>query len=148
MYYIDMLVMIAATVVLVSVSVTDIRERRIPNRIMFPAIAAALLIALVQPTRWSLLAGGLVAMGLLLLPVFLYGLEKAGGGDVKLGLFIGLILGWPTVLIALGLASVTAMLFGLAGMALGRMSRKSTIAFAPFMAVGGLVGGVLVLLGG
>lgn len=135
--------MIAAVVVLVYVSMTDIRERRIPNRVMFPALACALVGALLQPERWSLLLGGLVAGSLLLLPTLLYGLEKAGGGDIKLALFIGLLLGWPNIFPALLLAFTSASCFSLGGLLLGRLSRQSLIAFGPFLALGAfLVGAV------
>jgi len=138
--------LIAAALVLVAVAVTDIHERRIPNRIMFPALAGALALALIQPERWSLLLGGALAAGMLLLPVLFYGLEKAGGGDVKLALFLGLVLGWPYVALALLLAFVSAGLFSVGGLVLGRLSRHSLIAFGPFLSLGGLIAGVVSLL--
>jgi leader peptidase (prepilin peptidase)/N-methyltransferase len=137
-----------ALAVLAYVSITDIRERRIPNRVMFPALAVALILALLRTDRWWLLLGGLLAGALMLVPVFLYGLENAGGGDVKLAAFLGLVLGWPTVIYALALAFVSAALFGAVGVALRRLSRRSTVAFAPFMALGWLAGAAITILGG
>jgi prepilin signal peptidase PulO-like enzyme (type II secretory pathway) len=136
----------AALAVLVYVSVTDIRERRIPNKVMFPALAVALTVALSRPERWSLLLGGLLAGALLLLPTFIYGLERAGGGDVKLALFIGLLLGWPGVLPALFIAFAAACLFALGGMLLRRINVRSVIAFGPFLALGAVVVGAMSLL--
>jgi Flp pilus assembly protein protease CpaA len=137
----------AATAVLVSVSVTDIRERRIPNRVMAPALAVAFVAALVRPERGSLLLGGIIAGGLLLLPVLLFGLERAGGGDVKLALFVGLVLGWPLVLPALLIAFVVAACFALIALALRRVTRRSTVAFGPFLALGAVVAGALTTIG-
>jgi Flp pilus assembly protein protease CpaA len=148
MQYAYPLLMLAAALVLVYVSITDIRERRIPNKVMFPALALAFVLALLRDERWSLLLGGLLAGGLLLLPTLIYGLEKAGGGDVKLGLFIGLVLGWPLVLPALILAFLSATVFAIGGMLARRISRRSVIAFGPFLALGGLVAGALSILGG
>ena len=147
MPYLYILLMLCAAVVLVYVSITDIRSRRIPNNVMFPALAVALLVALARPERWSLLLGGLVAAVVLLIPTFLYGLEKAGGGDVKLGLFVGLVLGWPAIVPALFVAFISAALFALGGLLLRRLSRRSIIAFGPFLALGGLVVGALSVLG-
>ena len=141
------LLMLAAGAVLIYVSITDIRSRRIPNNVMFPALAVAMLAALAQPERWMLLLGGLIAGVLLLIPTFIYGLEKAGGGDVKLGLFVGLLLGWPSIVPALFVAFVSATIFAIGGMVLRRLSRRSTIAFGPFLALGGLVIGTLSVLG-
>lgn len=146
MQYVMLTLMLAAAAVLVYVSITDIRERCIPNRVMFPALLTALLVALARPERWSLLMGGLVAGALLVLPTLIYGLEKAGGGDVKLGLFIGLVLGWPAILPALGLAFVSATLFAAGGMLLRRLSWRSVIAFGPFLSLGGLMVGALLVL--
>jgi len=146
MQYLLMILQLAAAAVLVYVSITDIRERRIPNKVMFPALAVALLVALARPERWSLLLGGLLAGGLLLIPALIYGVAKAGGGDVKLALFIGLVLGWPEVFPALLIAFVSATLFALGGMLFRRLSRKSLIAFGPFLAFGGLVVGLSALL--
>jgi|YNPMSStandDraft_1061717.scaffolds.fasta_scaffold11236_3 Flp pilus assembly protein protease CpaA len=146
MQYVTLTLMLAAAVVLVYVSITDIRERRIPNRVMFPALLTALLVALARPERWSLILGGLAAGALLVLPTLIYGLEKAGGGDVKLGLFIGLVLGWPAIIPALALAFVSATLFAAVGMLLRRLSWRSVIAFGPFLSLGGLLTGALVAL--
>lgn len=139
----QLLLMCATTGVLVYVSITDIRSRRIPNNVMFPALAVAWVAAIAQPERGTLLLGGLIAGGLLLLPTLIYGLDKAGGGDVKLGLFIGLVVGWPNVVTALLIAFVSAALFAVGGMVLRRLSRRSVIAFGPFLAFGGLVALVL-----
>jgi Flp pilus assembly protein protease CpaA len=141
----NMVGLIAAALVLLYVAATDIYERRIPNRVMFPALACALALALLQPERWSLLLGGVLAGGVLLLPAVLYGLEKAGGGDVKLALFLGLVLGWPHIFLALVLAFSSALLFSIGGLMLGRLSRHSLIAFGPFLSFGGLVAGIVSL---
>jgi Flp pilus assembly protein protease CpaA len=143
MQYLNTIFLLTAAAILLYVSITDIRERRIPNRVMFPALAVALCVALVHPERWALLLGGLIAGGLLLLPTFIYGFEKAGGGDVKLALFIGLVLGWPAILPALMLAFLSATLFAAGGILMRRLSRRSVIAFGPFLALGGLVIGLL-----
>ncbi|HEU4323507.1 MAG TPA: A24 family peptidase [Roseiflexaceae bacterium] len=136
----------AAAAVLIAVAIIDIRERRIPNKIMVPALAVALAVALAQPDWGSRLAGGLVAGGLMLLPALIYGLERAGGGDIKLGLFIGLLLGWPGVVPALMIACTTALIFAVGGMLARRLSSRSVIAFGPFLALGGLLIGSLQFL--
>ncbi|MGQ9482260.1 prepilin peptidase [Chloroflexus sp.] len=113
---------------------------------MFPALLTALLIALARPERGSLILDGLVAGTLLVLPTLIYGLERAGGGDVKLRLFIGLVLGWPAIIPALALAFVSATLFAAVVMLLHRLSWRSVIAFGPFLSLGGLLTGAFVAL--
>ena len=134
--------------VLVAVAFVDYRERRIPNAITYPAIAFALGAALNSPGREATLAAGGATALLFLLPVLIYGPQRAGIGDVKLGLFVGLILGLTMALfwalfIAFGLAAIA----GLAGLLAGRLhpaharlSWQSTFPFGPYLACGTLAG--------
>jgi leader peptidase (prepilin peptidase)/N-methyltransferase len=127
--------------VLVAIGVIDYRERRIPNAITYPAIAFALGATLNSPGPEATLAAGGATALLFLLPVLIYGPQRAGIGDVKLGLFVGLILG-PTLalfwslFVAFGLAAVV----GLAGLLAGRLRWQSTFPFGPYLACGALVG--------
>ncbi|MBC8160041.1 MAG: prepilin peptidase [Roseiflexaceae bacterium] len=131
-----------AVPVLIAVSITDIRERRIPNKIMFPAIITAFICALALPERWMLLLGGLIGLVMLLIPTIIYGLAKAGGGDIKLALFLGLVLGYPLIIPALLIAFLSAGLFAAIGIVTVRMTRHATLAFGPFLALGGIVAAV------
>lgn len=129
---------------LVAIAYADVRERRVPNLIVYPAIVLALGVALAYPDWWRNLLGGAAAALLLTIPVFLYGPEKAGMGDVKLAFLVGLILGIsPHLYWALFIAFATAALVGGVGILLGRLERRSTLPFAAFLALGTIV--VLVL---
>ncbi len=127
-------------VVLAAVSYKDLRERRIPNRVIYPAIAVALGAMFRFPGWQTALAGGLAAGILLLVPVFIFGPERAGLGDVKLAFFIGLILGFSYALYwALFVAFAAGALVGVVGILLGALSRKSLLPFGPFLALGATV---------
>ena len=56
----------------------------------------------------SPVAGGLVAFGIFF-SVYLFNRRKLGGGDVKLATLIGVISGFPGILIALGTGMVLAV---------------------------------------
>jgi Flp pilus assembly protein protease CpaA len=134
--------LVCVLVVLV-VSYTDIRYRRIPNVVTYPAILSALFVAALcqnlSSAFWGAMTGGLV----LVIPVLLYGPGKAGVGDVKLAVFIGLCLGFPSIFYALLAASISAGLLALAGLALHRLDRHATFPFAPFLAFGAILALVL-----
>ena len=129
---------------LVAVSVVDLHEQRIPDRILLPGCAAvfALLVAhAIAAGDASRLANGLVAAtwglaGSLLL--HLIGRTSFGFGDVKLAGLIGLMAGWLSP--AAAMVAVVAA-FGGAGavvvvlMLLRRAGWSTRFAFGPFMAL-------------
>ena len=59
-----------------------------------------------------------------------------GGGDAKLGFLMGLILGWPLVLLAIFLASVSGSIIGVALIIGKKKKAKSMIPFGPFLVFG------------
>lgn len=124
--------------VLVVLSAIDLRERRLPNAIVLPAAAFALVAnTLLDPGAiWLVAALGtavLLALPLLLNP------RAIGLGDVKLGLLIGAATGSavPDALVIGGLALVP---FALAMLARhGSAARKATLPLGPFLAFGTIV---------
>jgi len=62
-----------------------------------------------------------------------------GFGDVKYGVFMGLFLGWPSVLVGLFLAYVSGAIIGLLLLAVKRKNFKSEIPFGPFLIIGTLI---------
>ena len=67
-----------------------------------------------------------------------------GGGDVKFAPVLGLMLGFPGILIALWLSAVGGGLIAIGMILLRGKSRKDSIPFGPFMAMGAaaaLIGG-------
>lgn len=62
-----------------------------------------------------------------------------GGGDVKLGAFMGLILGFPNGVLAVFLGFISGAVAALLAILLGKKSFKSHIPFGPFLVVGSLI---------
>lgn len=126
---------------LAAITLTDLEQRIIPNKILL--VGAILCVAIAAPTD----PGGLperfiaaaAAGGILFLVVLAYP-KGLGFGDVKLAATMGLFLGRavaPAIFVALLVGSV-------AGLALiarhGSAARKMAIPFGPFLALGGIVG--------
>jgi len=59
-----------------------------------------------------------------------------GAGDVKLAFLMGLVLGFPRILLALCFAFLTGALIGVILILLGKKKLKSQIAFGPFLIAG------------
>lgn len=62
-----------------------------------------------------------------------------GGGDVKLGAFIGLSLGFPLSVLAIMLAFLTGAVLSIILLILGRKHFGQSIPFGPFLVLGSLV---------
>jgi prepilin signal peptidase PulO-like enzyme (type II secretory pathway) len=128
--------------VLVQVIFFDLEHRLILDRVMFPAIALALVISLFGKPWWAGIATGLGA-GLVFLLLALMGsaifkAEAMGFGDVKLVVFIGLLLGWPQTLTGIFYGVVLAGLVSIGVIILNR-SMKGTIAYGPYLALGAVI---------
>ena len=133
--------------VLVQVIFFDFEHRLILDRVIFPAMAVALVVSLFGNPWWVGIATGLGA-GLLFLLLALAGsaifkAEALGFGDVKLAAFMGLLLG--------PLPTIQALFYGVfmagvisVGMIVWRRSLKGTLAYGPYLAAGALI--VLYLL--
>jgi leader peptidase (prepilin peptidase) / N-methyltransferase len=123
---------------LVAISVIDFESLRVPNRLVLPGLAAALVArtALDPSPRW--IAGAAVTGGVLLVLALVYP-AGLGMGDVKLAAFLGAWLAWDGLL-ALVLGSFAAFVpaFGIIAMR-GRAARKVALPFAPFLAIGGVI---------
>jgi leader peptidase (prepilin peptidase)/N-methyltransferase len=126
--------------VLVALSAIDIERRIIPNRIVLPATALALVAQLALfPARaldWTL-APILVAI-LLSIPQLL-GRSWMGMGDVKLALLLGVGLGWGVfgaLLLAFLCVFPVALLVLIRG---GMAARKTAVPFGPFLSLGALI---------
>jgi len=128
--------------VLVQVIFFDFEYRLILDRVMFPAMALALVVSLFGHPWWVGIASGLGA-GLLFLLLALAGqaifkADALGFGDVKLALFMGLLVGWPYIVQAIFYG---VLLAGLASVWVIVRSRsiKGTIAYGPYLAAGTLI---------
>jgi leader peptidase (prepilin peptidase)/N-methyltransferase len=132
---------------LVSLSVIDIRYRKIPNALVYPAVVLAAAYVVVADVagseRLSAADAGLgfLAYGIGLLVIALISPRGMGMGDVKLAALIGLTLGSLGLrfvavaagvgILAGGVAAIVALLAG--------AGRKSALPFGPFLALGAAV---------
>jgi leader peptidase (prepilin peptidase) / N-methyltransferase len=126
---------------LLTVTLTDLDRRIIPNAVLaVGAVAAVAIVAVSDPA--SLVERGIAAAaagGFLFLVVLVYP-RGMGMGDVKLVAVMGLYLG-SAVAPAMLIGFAAGALVGVAMMARhGAAARKRAIPFGPFLALGGLIG--------
>ncbi len=139
---------LAVTAVFLLIVVTDLEHRLILNVVVLPAAVLFAVLGMLDPNRGAqkTLLGGLVGFVSFYLLYFLGGLfgraasrlrgkelsEVAFGfGDVNLAGLIGLILGWPGVLVGLVLGIFAAGAFSLVFLVWMAVRRRYS-AFTPF----------------
>jgi len=138
----------AFTLVLVTLSSTDIDRRIIPNRATYPAIIAAIALCWAWPDRSviDIALGGAFALAIAIAMVALgmvvgglLGVRDVafGMGDAKLIVLIGILTGWPGVMTALFygvlLAGGAALVF------LFRRGWRTVFSYGPYLAAGGTI---------
>ena len=126
--------------VLIVILVIDLERGLILNKVVYPAAAIALIIAVFAPNPGIINAviGG--AIGLVIM--FLVALATKGGigwGDVKMMGLVGLLTGFPLVLVSLLLAVVSGGLVAIVLLLLKVKKRKQTIPFGPFLSLGAMI---------
>lgn len=127
-----------------ALAVYDLRWFILPNKMVFPLIALAIfqVVAIaIYDKDWRMLAGaGLGALVVSGTFYLLFQISKGtwiGGGDVKLGLVLGLLAGGLLEgFLLLFTASVAGMLAALPMIIQGKAHRKTQLPFGPFLIIG------------
>lgn len=137
----DVTLGLALVAVLLPITLIDLHERVIPNKITLPAAIGAVAIGLVlAPSRVpEQLIAAAAAAGFLLVFVLAYP-RGMGTGDLKLAGVLGLYLG-ASVAVALLVGVLAGVLAGAVVMARVGMAQggKTAVPFGPFLALGGAV---------
>lgn len=90
-------------------------------------------------STYSLLLGAAVGGGFFLAQYLVSRGRWVGGGDVRLGVMLGALLGWPGILLCLFLSYVIGAFVAIPLLLLGRKSWGSEVPFGTFLAVGAFV---------
>lgn len=137
---------------LIVIFVIDLENQLVLDKITYPSMALALALSFFWPGLGvisalgggalgrlvSSLAGGALGLVAMALPFIIYR-RGMGMGDIKLGALVGLMTGFPLVLIAVLLSWITGGLVAAILLALKIKKRKDPIPFATFLAVSAMV---------
>lgn len=126
--------MAVITCLLLVIFVLDLRYSIIPDAVSIPLILVGLLSFWFQDLPWlDILAGGVVGGGFFLLQWVLSRGKWVGDGDIRLGLAMGVLLGWKILVLALFLAYVAGAVCGVCWIISRRKSFGSQIPFGTFL---------------
>lgn len=130
---------------LIIIFVYDLKHYIIPDKVIYPAIAVSGIWYLVSGiffasyTKYNIQNTIYSAFGAALFFLLIVLITRGKGmgiGDIKLAFLMGLILGWPDILVALLLAFFLGAAIGLVLIILGKKSMKSEVPFGPFLITG------------
>jgi leader peptidase (prepilin peptidase)/N-methyltransferase len=127
--------------------VIDLEQGLILNKVVYPGMVVALLLALLpQPwlTQWVVtgVANAALGGGIGFAIFLLIALASRGGmgwGDVKLAALIGLATGFPLVFFAIIMGAILGGIVAVALVIVKKRNFKGTIPFGPFLALAAMV---------
>jgi len=121
---------------LIVILVIDLERGLILNKLVYPATAVALIIAAFAPGPGiinALMGGGVGFAAMFILALVFRG--GIGWGDVKMAGLVGVMVGFPEVVVALLLAIVGGGLVAIILVALKIKGRKETMPFGPYLSL-------------
>lgn len=128
---------------LVVIFVYDLKHFIIPDKVIYPAIAIAAIATLrgvpfgsSNFSAWPSALGAAAFFGAI---VLISRGKWMGVGDIKLGFLMGLILGWPNILVALFLAFLIGAIIGVGLIISDKKTLKSEVPFGPFLVTGTII---------
>ncbi len=141
------------TSVFIVIFVYDLRHYIIPDKVIYPAIIITTTFHLFSEfittnnfqfsifNQFSIfLFAAILASGFFYAIIIITKGKGMGGGDVKLAFLMGLLLGWPVILLSLFLSFIFGSIVGICLILIGKKKMGSMIPFGPFLIIGTFVG--------
>ncbi len=146
-------VMIFYACLFIIIFVIDLEQGLILNKVVYPGMVVALLLALlpqswlsqgtwltgvIQPSIASAALGGGIGFVIFLL-IAIVSRGGMGWGDVKLAALIGLATGFPLVFLSIIMGAILGGIVAVALLIVKKRNLKGTIPFGPFLALAAMV---------
>lgn len=132
--------------ILTVILVYDIKTQTVPEIFAWIALGLAIIGGWYFGgfTFWSMIIGGLIAGGFLGALVFFSKEKWMGAGDIKIGIILGLLTGYPNVLLAVFIAFLLGSVFGVGyiyfkNSKINRDLLRQSLPFAPFLIMATLI---------
>lgn len=141
------LIWLAVLTLGIALAVYDLRWMILPNRLVYPFGVASLvftiLLSVIAGTTQPVISGLVGSLGLGGFFYLLHRLSKGqwiGGGDIRLGFMLGLLLGWQKTIFCLTLAAYLGTFVIVILVVLRKYHRKMKLPFGPFLLLGAYAG--------
>ncbi len=129
---------------LITLFVVDFQYGILPDVLTLPAIATVVVLRLVMEPPLSvvgvdMILGGLTGFSFFALQWIISRGKWIGDGDIRFGVLMGVLLGFPGVLLALLLSYSIGSFFAMGLLATHKRQWESRIALGPFLVIGTLI---------
>jgi len=119
--------------------VYDLKYMEVADSVLLPGIIFAALATIhpLTPTIFSALIGATIIFGFFFLQILISKGRWIGGGDLRIAVFMGLMLGWPLALSGLVISYLIGSIISIFLLIVNRNCKmKTAIPFAPFLSIG------------
>lgn len=117
----------------------DLIHYLILDSVILTSVIVSFVGNLLLGVSWSsMLIAGCITAGFFGAQFFLSRGRWIGGGDIRLGFLMGVMLGWPLVLVALFLSYVSGSIIGIGLILFGKKTLQSKVPFGTFLTAGTL----------
>jgi prepilin signal peptidase PulO-like enzyme (type II secretory pathway) len=130
---------IAASLILIVIAVYDFKHYLILDKIVLPAFILVVVYNLFIGELLSGLFGSLIISGFFLLQYVISSGRWIGFGDVKLGLFLGSLVGWKLSIILLMIGYFLGAIIGIGLIISGRKKLGSQVPFGTFLSISAII---------
>ncbi len=127
--------------VLIIIFIYDLRWGLILDKVTLPAVVITFLgnLFLSPSALMSMLLAGLVGGGFFIFQYLISRGTWIGGGDIRLGVLMGFMVGWPHIITALFLAYMIGSVVSLALLACKKAEFGGQIPLGPFLVAGTII---------
>lgn len=126
--------------ILVVIFIYDLRWYLILDKVVLPSIFIAFAFNILLGLNiYNLILAALIGGGFFLAQFFISRGRWIGGGDIRLGVLLGAMLGWPNIIVALFLAYISGSVIGIILLMNGLKKWSSQIPFGTFLSIAAII---------
>ena len=126
--------------VLIVIFIIDFKWFLILDKVTIPAMLIVFGLNLALGMDWkNLLISGIIGGSFFLLQYLISKGKWLGGGDIRMGALMGLMLGWPMVMLAIFLAYIFGSVLGISLLIIGKKKMSSKLPLGTFLAPATLI---------
>lgn len=114
----------------------DLLYKEIHDAVMIPGIVFAVISAIILGNLESSLFGALIGIAFFGLQWLISKGKWLGSGDIRIGAFMGLMLGWQLTIVAIMSAYLLGTIYSLYLLARKKATEKTAIPLGPFLSLG------------